>query len=225
MKVFERAIFLRAESERLTERERERVFNRSLNRDHMKKNIQHIISQYTEGLHKNGGSTEENQTGGGRVAGKTSEVNQTGGGRMADGSKAGGRMADGRMADGRMSEGSKTEEEQIRQMLVNSNIKAPTNLKYRIMQQVITEEALKAKKAQGYKPSTTLSDIKSVFITMYVVLGLLGISAYFIKGKEYLLSTEIMWTAILITLIFSLVWLAISADSYLKGKRKKKAKG
>jgi len=118
----------------------------------------------------------------------------------------------------------KAEDELLRQMIGSTGKKASANLKYRIMQQVAMEDALKAKTKKSHKTNTTIADIKTVFISMYVVIATLGISAYFIEGKDYLLTTQFMWTVILISLIFSFVWLAFSADAYLKEKRNKKAK-
>src|SRR5690554_7091757 len=73
--------------------------------------------------------------------------------------------------------------------LFRSKIKAPENLKYRIMHQIETEKAFSTQKINEQasdKKATgnVLKDLASIFGTMYAVLAVIIATAYFIKGSE-----------------------------------------
>ncbi|MDD4777329.1 MAG: hypothetical protein PHV53_03465 [Fermentimonas sp.] len=116
------------------------------------------------------------------------------------------------------------EEEAIKKMLESSKIKAPENLKYRIMHQIETEKAftsqrineqVSTKKSAG----NVLKDLTSIFGTMYAVLAVIIAAAYFIQGEAFLLSPQFWGLIVFIASIFSLLWLISRLDASMKEKR------
>ncbi len=116
------------------------------------------------------------------------------------------------------------EDEIIRQMITQSTkIQAPENLGYRIMQQIETEKALTPQKL---KRSTTkrdiLTDFRSIFGTMYVLLFVLSLLTIIFVGKEAILSSQYILTALLIVMTLSSFWALTRLDDYLRKKKKTK---
>lgn len=115
-------------------------------------------------------------------------------------------------------------EEIIKKMIESSKIKAPENLKYRIMHQIETEKAFSTKKINEQasdKKATgnVLKDLASIFGTMYAVLAVIIATAYFIKGNEFLFSIQFWGSIVFVASIFSLLWLISRLDANLKEKR------
>lgn len=111
----------------------------------------------------------------------------------------------------------KNEEYIIREMMQTAKTKAPENLKYRIMQQIETEKALTPVKINSRKESgNIMKEFGTIFGTMYAVLAVMIGTAYFLLGKEYLLSAQFLGTALLVVSIFSLLWLISRIDSHLR---------
>lgn len=115
------------------------------------------------------------------------------------------------------------DDEIIRQMMRSAKTEAPENLKYRIMQQIETESALTRKKApvQKEQPISILKDFGSIFGTMYVVLAVIIGGAYALKGKDFLFSSDFLWTIILVAFIFSMLWLITRVDARVRDRRRK----
>ena len=83
------------------------------------------------------------------------------------------------------------EDELIRQLIRSAKEQAPENLKYRIMQQINTENALTPKPAPIKKRTeNVLRDFINIFGTMYALLALLTGIAYLSKDENFLLSPE-----------------------------------
>lgn len=109
----------------------------------------------------------------------------------------------------------------IRQMMQTTKQQAPGNLKYRIMQQIETEDAFTRKKGSVKKEQRgILTDFFNIFGWMYAVLAAVVGIAYFLKGAEFMLSSDFLWTVALIAFIFSILWLISRLDAYLWTKNK-----
>lgn len=116
------------------------------------------------------------------------------------------------------------EEESYRKMFETSKIKAPENLKYRIMHQIETENVLtrqKNNKQVSTKKSNenVLKDLTTIFGTMYAVLAVITTIAYFLQGEAFLKSPQFWGSIIFVGSIFSLFWLISRLDANLKEKR------
>ena len=113
------------------------------------------------------------------------------------------------------------EDEQIRQLLSSTKINASENLKYRIMRQIETENALVPKKGKPIKESgNVLKEMGALFGTMYAVLAAMIAGVYFLFGKEFLLSPQFIGSVILVASVFSLLWLISRLDSHLREKKR-----
>lgn len=113
------------------------------------------------------------------------------------------------------------EEHLIRGMMQGTKLKASDNLKYRIMQQIETEQALTPSKISDRKESgNILKEFGSIFGTMYGVLAVMIAATYFLFGQEYLFSPQFLGTVILVASVFSLLWLISRLDSHLQRKKK-----
>lgn len=109
----------------------------------------------------------------------------------------------------------------IRQMMQTTKQQAPGNLKYRIMQQIETEDAFTRKKGVVKKGQRgILTDFFNIFGWMYAVLTAVVGIAYFLKGAEFMLSSDFLWTVALIAFVFSILWLISRLDAYLWTKNK-----
>lgn len=116
------------------------------------------------------------------------------------------------------------EEESYKKMFETSKIKAPENLKYRIMHQIETENVLtrqkNSKQASTNKASANvLKDLTTIFGTMYAVLAVITAIAYFLLGEAFLNSPQFWGSIIFVGSIFSLFWLISRLDANLKEKR------
>lgn len=113
------------------------------------------------------------------------------------------------------------DEEFIRGMMQEARMKAPENLKYRIMHQIETENALKSQRTPvRLSERKVLKDFVGIFGLMYAVLAALIGGAYLLKGKEFALSSGFLWTVILVAFVFSFFWLMTRVDERLNDKRK-----
>ena len=117
-------------------------------------------------------------------------------------------------------EQTQNEEYIIRKMMQSSKEKAPDYLKYRIMQQIETEKTLAASKKVSRKESgDVLKDFGVIFGSMYAVLAVMIVAAYFLFGREYLQTTSFLSTVLSVASIFSLLWLISRLDSHLRKKK------
>jgi|SRR5690554_2127730 len=119
------------------------------------------------------------------------------------------------------------DDEKIRQLISPAKMKAPENLKYRIMHQVEYENALSPEKSIKNKSSnrnnsTIIRELGSIFGAMYAVIAIMAIIAYFIQGAMFYQSIEFWGAITLVALIFSFFWLFSRIDSHIKEKQEKK---
>lgn len=116
------------------------------------------------------------------------------------------------------------EDDNIKQIIASSKMKAPENLKYRIMHQIEYESSLKPKHSQEKikdikENGNVLKDLGSIFGVMYAVLAIMTIFAYIIQGTKFYLSVEYWSTIMFVGFVFSLFWLASRLDVHLKAKK------
>lgn len=113
------------------------------------------------------------------------------------------------------------EDELIRQLMRSAKEKAPENLKYRIMQQINTENALTPKPAPIKKRTeNVLRDFINIFGTMYALLALLTGIAYLSKDENFLLSPEFIGVVLLVTVVASTFWFFTRLDAKIRQKQK-----
>lgn len=99
--------------------------------------------------------------------------------------------------------------------------KAPENLQHRIMHQIETENALTPRKRMPAKRSMSpLRDLGNIFGVMYILLAGIVAGAYLLLGEAFLQSPVFWGTVVLVTLIFSLLWLITQVDYFLREKKK-----
>lgn len=110
----------------------------------------------------------------------------------------------------------------IRQLMKSSKITAHENLKYRIMNQVETENALARKKAPVQKTEqNVLNDFLSIYGIMYAVLAVLAGVTLFNNGMEAVLAPQFLWLALSIALMFSIFNLIVSLDANVSTRKRK----
>ncbi|HOO94847.1 MAG TPA: hypothetical protein PLH60_00810 [Proteiniphilum sp.] len=113
------------------------------------------------------------------------------------------------------------EDVQLRELFQKTGKKAPENLQYRIMHQIETESALTRKKASPAKRGMTLlKDLRNIFGTMYILLAAIVGGSYLLLGEEFLKSPHFWGTVILVSVIFSSLWMITRIDCYVREKKK-----
>jgi type IV secretory pathway VirB2 component (pilin) len=117
-----------------------------------------------------------------------------------------------------------SEEEQMRELIRYGKTPAPENLKYRIMQQIQTEQALKSRQEfpTQRRRENIWGEFKTIFGIMYAVLAVIVAGTFFLKGKEFFLSTQFWNIVIVVTSVFSIFWMITCLDSHLREKKEKK---
>lgn len=111
------------------------------------------------------------------------------------------------------------DDRQIKELLSGTKLKAGDNLKYRIMHQIETEEALSRK--AGKQSGSILGRMLSVFGVMYGVIALIGFSIYLSEGESALESATFHILVLLVTFICGLYWMITTLDDRRREKRKK----
>lgn len=113
------------------------------------------------------------------------------------------------------------EDKQFRELMQSAGKKAPENLQYRIMHQIEAEHALTRKKIPSAKKSVSLlRDLGNIFGAMYILLAAIVGGAYLLLGEAFLQSPELWGTVVLVSLIFSSLWMITRIDCYVREKRK-----
>ncbi len=117
-----------------------------------------------------------------------------------------------------------SEEEQMRELIRYGKTPAPENLKYRIMQQIQTEQALKSRQEfpTQRRRENIWGEFKTIFGIMYAVLAVIVAGTFFLKGKEFFLSTQFWNIVIVVASVFSIFWMITCLDSHLREKKEKK---
>lgn len=115
------------------------------------------------------------------------------------------------------------EDDVIRKMMQSTKIQAPENLKYRIMQQVETEKALTPQKQkQVTNKSDAQTDFRGIFGTMYLLLFVLSLLTIIFDGKEGILSSQYIFTALLIVMTLSSFWALTRLEAYWRKRKRTK---
>ncbi|QRX62743.1 hypothetical protein JS578_07500 [Dysgonomonadaceae bacterium zrk40] len=113
-----------------------------------------------------------------------------------------------------------TEDIQFRELMQLAGKKAPENLQYRIMHQIEAEHALTRKNVPSAKKSVSLlRDLGNIFGAMYILLAAIVGGAYLLLGEAFLQSPKFWGTVVLVSLIFSFLWLITRLDNYLREKK------
>ena len=117
-----------------------------------------------------------------------------------------------------------SEEELMRELIRYGKTPAPENLKYRIMQQIQTEQALKSRQEfpTQRRRENIWGEFKTIFGIMYAVLAVIVAGTFFLKGKEFFLSTQFWNIVIVVASVFSIFWMITCLDSHLREKKEKK---
>jgi len=116
------------------------------------------------------------------------------------------------------------EDELMRGLIRSGKTQAPENLKYRIMQQIQTEQALKSRQEfpTQRRRENIWGEFKTIFGIMYAVLAVIVAGTFFLKGKEFFLSTQFWNIVIVVASVFSIFWMITCLDSHLREKKEKK---
>lgn len=109
--------------------------------------------------------------------------------------------------------------DKLKELFSDSKIKASENLKFRIMHQIKTEEALSKKRIPQTQP--LFNNMFVIFGVMYAIIGIIGFGIYFNMGKSALESKIFYIPAILITFICALYWMITAFDEQRQSKHKK----
>lgn len=106
----------------------------------------------------------------------------------------------------------------IKNAIKLSQKKAPENFSYRVMHQIMQEEALKRKSeaSKKYRPTNVLKDFLEIFGIMYAVLAVLVVGAYVLKGKDFLISSQFMLPFFFVCFVFAMFWLIVTIDARRK---------
>jgi hypothetical protein len=117
-----------------------------------------------------------------------------------------------------------SEEELMRELIRYGKTPAPENLKYRIMQQIQTEQALKSRQEfpTQRRRENIWGEFKTIFGIMYAVLAVVAAGTFFLKGKEFFLSTQFWNIVIVVASVFSIFWMITCLDGHLREKKEKK---
>lgn len=117
------------------------------------------------------------------------------------------------------------EDELMRELVRYGKTSAPENLKYRIMHQIQTEQALKSRQEfpTRRRQENIWGEFKTIFGIMYAVLAVVAAGTFFLKGKEFFLSAQFWNIVIVVASVFSIFWMITCLDSHLREKKRKKA--
>lgn len=116
------------------------------------------------------------------------------------------------------------QEDELKQLMKGSKLKASENLKYRIIQQIETEKAI-SKKKSNLSTSPLFSNMLAIFGVMYGLIIGAGIMLYISGGIEEILSNQFLMIAGMIASVCGVFWLITVSDDrrYEKAMNKKKA--
>lgn len=103
------------------------------------------------------------------------------------------------------------QEDELKQLMKGSKLKASENLKYRIIQQIESEKAL-SKNKESLKPSPIFGNMFAIFGVMYGLIIGLGIMFYISGGMEQILSGQFIIIAGMIASISGFFWLITVFD-------------
>lgn len=121
------------------------------------------------------------------------------------------------------------EDEKIGKLISSAKMKAPENLKHRIMHQIEYESVLSGdknikKKSANRENGSVIRDLGSIFGSMYAVFAVIAIVSYYILGAEFYQSAEFWGVIALVAVIFSFFWLFTRIDAHVKEKEHKRVR-
>lgn len=108
------------------------------------------------------------------------------------------------------------QDDKLKDLLAGTNVKAGENLKYRIMKQIETEKALSHKKVKSTRP--LVGNTITTLGIIYILIAIIGASAFFTGGKEALSSVSFFAPAILIASAGSIFWMISVFDERRRSK-------
>jgi predicted lipid-binding transport protein (Tim44 family) len=116
---------------------------------------------------------------------------------------------------------SNMQDDKLKELLSGTKLKAGENLKYRIMQQIQTEQALQHKMQKTARPA--VGNMLSIFGIMYALIALVGVGTYFMVGGENMLkSVAFFLPVILIASVCGVFWMITSYDDGRRSRQKAK---
>lgn len=121
------------------------------------------------------------------------------------------------------------EDEKIGKLISSTKMRAPENLKHRIMHQIEYESALtrgksNKKEVDNRENGTILREMGSIFGSMYAVFAVIAIVSYYILGAEFYQSAEFWGVIALVAVIFSFFWLFSRIDAHIKEKEQRRVR-
>lgn len=108
-------------------------------------------------------------------------------------------------------------DDDLKKLFAGTKVKASENLKYRIMQQIETEQALSHKKS---KSRPVLGSMLSIFGIMYALIAAIGIGVYTSAGSGALMSGTFILPVVFISSVCGLYWLITIFDDRRRVKNK-----
>lgn len=113
------------------------------------------------------------------------------------------------------------QDDKLKNLLSGTKLKASENLKYRIMQQIETENALLKKKAETPKAQPFIGNMVTIFGVMYALIALVALGIYLTAGSEALLSGIFYLPVIFIASVCGMFWMITMFDERRKMKKVK----
>lgn len=104
-------------------------------------------------------------------------------------------------------------DDDLKRLFSETKLEASANLKYRIMHQIETEQALSRKQA---KSRPVIGSMLSIFGVMYALIAILAVGIYVTMGSEALMSKLFFIPLIFISSICGLYWLITVFDEKRK---------
>ena len=101
----------------------------------------------------------------------------------------------------------KMQDDNLREILSLSKIKAGENLKYRIMQQIETESVLSAKKLKSKNLMPLIVNSFLIFGIMYALVVFVTIGVFVFGGVESFTSLTFLSLIVMISLVCSIFWM------------------
>lgn len=113
-----------------------------------------------------------------------------------------------------------TNDDKLKSLFSGSKIQASENLKYRIMQQVKTEAAIKGIRKKEKNINSQIRNIITIVAVMYGLIGIASIATYLYAGQEALISSLFLMVVAFITVVA----ITFGVISYFDGKLRSKIK-
>lgn len=119
------------------------------------------------------------------------------------------------------------EDDKVKQLISSTKMRAPENLKHRVMHQINYEKAFTTDKnlnnnTNRKESGNILRDMGSIFGTMYGIIAIISIAAYYLQGVMFYKSIEFWGAITFVALVFSFFWLITRLDVHFKEKRHNK---